>query len=133
MKSNKFKLFLNTVSMCTLSILSACTTAMNNEVPRSAIILESNQTNTHILSQAMSSALKGKKVSLVSSAFLKNSQHILQTKMRGSINGNATNGLILGIPEAHHFSLYTTNNSCYLVYENTGEQYPLKGLNCKPL
>jgi len=127
------RLCLTVTSACAFSFLSACSTAMVSQKSGPAILLESSTENTQIISQAMSLALNGEKISLTTNAFINNSQHTLEKKLFTGINSNAANGLILGIPEIHRFSLFSNETSCHLVYEKTGAKYPLNGVSCKAL
>ncbi len=133
MKNKKIRLYLTVASACAFGFLSACSTAMVGQKSGPAILLETSKTNTQIISQAMSLALNGKKVSLTANAFRKNAQHTLEKKSFTGLNSNAADGLILGIPVIHRFSLFSNDSSCHLIYEKTGTKYPLNGVNCKAL
>lgn len=133
MKYNTLRLYLTIASVCVLGILSACSTAMSDQKSGPAILLESSTKNTQVISQAMSLALNGKKVSLTANAFRKSSDHTLEKKAFTGMNSKPADGLILGIPVIHRFSLLSSGSSCHLVYEKTGTKYPLNGINCKAL
>lgn len=122
-------MLLSSVVACT----SSTTTATNASVePVPAVLLESSAHNTQQLQQAMSKALKGVNVTLVSDAFLQQNQHVLEKQ---SFNKGMPNldGLMLEIPQSHRFAMFKKGTQCYLRYLNTGENYPLAGLRCKAL
>ena len=85
-RNNRFNIAL--ISACITGLLSACSTNVADAEPRPAILSGANANNTQALSQAMSLALNGKKVSLVSNAFLKDSQHTLEKRAMSGINSN---------------------------------------------
>ena len=104
---------------------------VSHDIPKPAILLESNTQNTQIFQQAMSAALNGKKVTLNKNAFTKRPHHILQ-KRSFTQPGMNLDGLILEAPEVNRFSLYTSNNSCYLIHDNSEKRIFLENIECKP-
>lgn len=134
MKQNRIHIYISLVSACILSILSGCTNATVDQTSKPAALINASTANTKIISQAMSQALNGRQIMLGENAFINSSQHTLEKKSFTGMNTNSVDGLILGIPVVHRFSMFTNNkNSCYLVYDKTGEQYSLKGIDCRTL
>lgn len=134
MKKNLFHFYLSLLIACFLISISGCTNAMVEQKTKPAILKNSSAEYTKIISQTMSLALNGKQIRLEESAFLKSNQHVLEKKMFTDTNTNPADGLMLGIPVIHRFSLFTTaENNCFLVYEKTGKQYPLSNLKCVAL
>ena len=134
MSTQKKLLSLTSIALIlVLTSLSACSKAMVSKEPKLAVLVESSPANTQAIQQAMSTALNGKQITLASSAFLNSPTHTLERKQLKNLNAKTIDGLILGIPEVHRFSLYSSGKNCYLVYAKNEKKYPLKQLKCQPL
>ena len=134
MKYKKIRLYLTIAFVCNFSFFGACSNEKKVGLKSGpAILLESNIENTLIISQAMSLALNGTKISLNSRTFMRSPHHTLEKKQLTNLNSNIANGLILSIPKIYRFSLFSHDTSCFLIYQNSGKKFPLSGVKCKPL
>jgi len=127
MKINKRHFF---TTICAV-LLSACSAKSANENPVPAVLVESSISNTRVISNVMSKALNGTKVSLEKNAFLLSHRHVLEKKPFRDLNSTHADGLLLDIPKIESFTLFKQGESCFLKYDITGQTFNLKGIKCK--
>lgn len=115
-----------------LVALSGCSSAPPKIMPP-AVLVQASSEMTEVLDRAVGHALNGRKVSLASNTFTRSSEVKIERVGVNPSTMPGLNGRMMGIPEAYHFSLRKRAGTCHLVYEETGQIYPLDGIKCKRL
>ena len=114
--------------------LSACQTTQQATIePTDARLMKSSSANTAILSEAVSEALGGRKVTLAENVLTDKSTLVMDPSFASgrTMDSGFVNGRSLQKPD--HFRLMTNGISCYLLHEESGKSIPLKDMNCQPL
>ena len=113
-------------------LLSACQTTASS-APAEAMLMKSSPATTAMLSDAVSQALGGVKVTLADDVLMKNSTLTVETKIAQSMDSNRSIGLMndRARPAADRFTLMKEGRSCYLLHENSGQKMPLGQLECQ--
>ncbi len=113
-------------------LVSCKSMAVDNEM-KPAVLTAASSEQTEILSKTISEILNGRKVSLAKNSFINDHRLVLEKSMRNPIGMQGMLGRIEGKPSAPSFLLFIRGGNCYLVYEKTGQEYLVDGLDCKAL
>jgi len=114
-----------------LLLASGCmSTDYSKSIP--AVLVDDGTDYRPVIRDVVSKSLNGRRITLTRNVLMTDSRLLLEPKAEAlDPFGNPMSGRILGKPD--DFSLKTINGTCVLLHENTGEFYPLEGVNCRPL
>lgn len=110
-------------------LLTGCQTTNSSE-PQKALLTRMDQNVQQALTLAISKAV-GSKVTLAPDSFMTKPSVTIAPASVNRRNGQIIDGRSLEMPT--HIDLMMMGKSCYVVNRSTGQKYPVKGLNCKPL
>lgn len=100
----------------------------------SAVLIQPLPVTTQVLNKAVSQALNGAKVSLARNVLIGTSELQIERMAQGSASMSGMNGTLLEMPKIYRFSLKkSSRGGCFLLYPKTGNEYRLKGVQCKVL
>lgn len=116
----------------TVLLLGACQTTANSK-PVEAMLMQSSPETTTMLSEAVSQALGGVKVTLAPNTLMNKSSFTVETKMAQSMDGNRTVGMMndRARPMPDRFTLMMQGKDCFLKHEGSGQMMPLGNMNCQ--
>lgn len=100
--------------------LSACQTTASSD-PVEALLLESSPEVTRVLSDAVSQAMGGSKVTLAPDVLTQSSKLVMDPKFVDDRS----------FQRPDHFKLMKDGASCYLLHEESGQKMPLGKVKCK--
>ena len=101
--------------------LMACQTAPTSSQLMPAMLMESSPETTALLSEAVSSALGGRKITLAPNVLMTGSKLTLDPKYVDSRS----------LQRPDHFILMKDGKRCYLQHEESGKMMPLGKLKCQ--
>jgi hypothetical protein len=111
-------------ALCAAFLLA--TPAQDADVP--ALIVNPTPESRAALSQAVSSALNRRSVTLADDALTRESTLVIERAVRRDASGLRVQGREPGLPE--RFRLVKSGGSCVLVHERTGQRFPLGHTRC---
>ena len=98
-----------------------------------AVLALPSAATSKVLSQTVSRALNGTKVSLATGVLTKTSDFQLERLAQNTNSMPGLHGSLLGMPKVYRFSLkMSASSDCYLIYVNTGQAFPLD-VKCRAL
>jgi len=111
---------------------TGCASTKPKDSLQSAVLIQPSAASTGVLNAIISRALNGARVSVAQDAFTQSSELQIERMAQDPASMPGLNGRLMGLPEAHRFSLKKNNEgNCYLVYQKTGNEYPLDGVKCR--
>lgn len=112
-------------------LVSACmSTNYAQSVP--AVLKDDGTDYRPMISKVVSEIMGGRRVTLTRNALMSDSRLMIEPKAEPMDPfGNPMSGRMLGKPD--DFTLKTVDGLCFLLHEDTGEFYPLEGVNCRAL
>jgi len=122
----------NMAAIAAIFLFGACQT-MTNSKPAEAMLMESSSETTGLLSEAVSQALGGVKVTLAPDTLMNKSSFTVETKMAQSMQSNRNTGLMndRARPAPDRFTLMMQGKDCFLKHEGSGKMMPLENMNCQ--
>lgn len=110
------------VGASTALILASCQTTADN-TPSEAVLMESSPAATAALSEAVSSALGGRKVTLAPNVLLDSPKLVMDPKFVDDRS----------LERPDHFRLVKEGQDCYLVHEENLSKWSLPNVKCKAI
>ena len=98
---------------------------------QAAVLTQPSVATSSVLNAAASRALNGVRVSLARDALTQSSDMQIERMTQDPASARGLNGRLMGVPTVYRFSLKRRESDCFLVYEKTGQAYPLEGVSCK--
>ena len=104
------------------ALLSSCVSTPPKTMGN-ALLTQPSVATTQVLNASASQALGGTRVLFARNAFTQSS--VMKLERMGQ------NGRLMGVPKFYRFSLKRSGGTCFLVYQKTGQAYPLEGVKCR--
>ena len=112
------------------ALLSACQT-MPPAKGAPAVLTNSSEKLTVQITEIVSKALHGTKVTIAPDVLTKSPSLIIELAGRGGIGGDPVMGRRMDRPD--HFTLSLNGKKCVLTHEQSGESYYLRGAKCEAI
>lgn len=113
------------ITVLSLILVSGCQTDGNAD-PVPAVLQQADETSLRQLESVLADALGRASVELGAGDVTESSVVVVLPPPLGPLEGNSP-----AAPEL--FDLVTYNGDCFVVSQDTGEQFELAGLACRPL
>ncbi len=113
---------------------AGCVSNEAKDSMKPAVLTQPKAATTMVLNNTVSLALNGTKVMLARQVLTQSSELTVERMAQDNPSAMGLNGRMMGDPQVYRFFLkMDASGGCYLIYQKTGQKYPLDGVGCKAL